>query len=221
MFKQNAGLMIGATLVIYLIMFAIGMIPIVGYVLPLILGGPLTGGLALFFIRMTRGEPADLAIAFSGFGPRFVPLMLCQMIIQIVSYLCMAPMMIPLIIMSLSMGRAGGGNPGRAFEAWVPLMLIWLPIGLVVIIYLAVSWLFAIRLIADKGYAFWPAMQLSRRVTAKHFWLILGFCIVAWLVAMVGAIACCVGLIVSGPVAIGMTAWLYQDIFGDLAPEKP
>jgi uncharacterized membrane protein len=90
--------------------------------------------------------------------------------------------------------------------------------GVIALIYLGVSWMFAFPLVSDKQLPFWAAMQLSRRVVARHWWMTLWLGIVAGVLAGAGLIACCLGVLVSAPVAFAMLAHHYQKVFGDMAP---
>jgi len=57
-------------------------------------------------------------------------------------------------------------------------------------------------------------MELSRRVTAKHFFLLLAFLFVIGLLAACGILACCIGLLVTVPLASLSLMYAYEDIFG-------
>ena len=108
--------------------------------------------------------------------------------------------------------------------AFVPLMLAMLVKGLLTGlgcllcilpgIYLAVAWVFAVPLVVDKKIDFWPAMELSRKVITKHWWLMFGFLIVCGFVALAGLIACCVGIFVSVAIVQAAMMYAYEDIFG-------
>jgi uncharacterized membrane protein len=89
-------------------------------------------------------------------------------------------------------------------------------VGFAGYVYLAVSWMFTLLLVADKGMAFWPAMELSRRVVAKRFWGVLWLSLVAAILGLVGMLLCLVGILFFGPLAMGMLAYQYQAMFGDL-----
>ena len=80
-------------------------------------------------------------------------------------------------------------------------------------IYLAVSWIFALPLVIDKGMDFWDAMELSRRVVTRHWWRMLGFLIVLGLVAVVGVLACVIGLFVTVTLAQIALMCAYEEIF--------
>jgi uncharacterized membrane protein len=97
---------------------------------------------------------------------------------------------------------------------------IMLFLGFLVMIYLSTCWLFALPLVRDKGLKFWPALQLSRRVVSKHWWMTFWLMFVAGLFAMVGIFGCLLGLLVTAPVAFAMLACHYEKVFGDLIPTQ-
>ena len=81
-------------------------------------------------------------------------------------------------------------------------------------IYLTVAWTFAMPLVIDRGMGFWRAMELSRKVVTKHWFLVFAFLLVMGLVAAAGALACCVGLLVTVPLFWVSLMYAYEDIFG-------
>ena len=102
----------------------------------------------------------------------------------------------------------------RSEGASVLLSLVGVLLILPPAIYLGVSWVFSPLLIVDKGLDFWPAMELSRKVAAKHFFGVFGLLLICGLIAMGGALALCVGLFFAVPVAFGAIAIAYDDLFG-------
>ena len=60
-------------------------------------------------------------------------------------------------------------------------------------------------------------MELSRKVVSKHWWLMLGFLIVCGLVAIVGLLACCIGVFVTAAIAQAALMYAYEDIFSERA----
>jgi hypothetical protein len=81
-------------------------------------------------------------------------------------------------------------------------------------IYLAVGYTFALPLVIDKKYDFWAAMEVSRRVVHKQWWTLFGLLIVAFLINVVGILACFVGWIVAAPISIAAIMYAYEDLFG-------
>jgi hypothetical protein len=87
-------------------------------------------------------------------------------------------------------------------------------------IYLAVGWAFTIPLIMDKQLGFWEAMEVSRKVVTKHWFLILGLLLLVGLVSAAGIVACCVGVFVTIPIGFIALMYAYEDIFGASRPKN-
>ena len=84
-------------------------------------------------------------------------------------------------------------------------------------IYLSVSWVFALPLVIDRHLPFWDAMELSRKVVTRHWFIVFGFLLVVGLVIACGVFACCIGVVVSVPVGLVAIMYAYEDIFGQKA----
>lgn len=80
-------------------------------------------------------------------------------------------------------------------------------------IYLAVSWLFAVPLVIDKGLDFWPAMETSRQVVTKHWWIVFALGLLCLLTHFAGLLLCFIGWFIAAPVVFGALAYAYEDIF--------
>jgi len=81
--------------------------------------------------------------------------------------------------------------------------------------YLGVSWTFAFALVIDKGLDFWPALETSRKVVGKHWWMMLALLILCALLNLLGLLACVIGLFISVPVIFTATMYAYEDVFGE------
>ncbi len=107
------------------------------------------------------------------------------------------------------------------FLAWlVSVILVTIGLAFCILpgIYLVVAWVFAVPLVIDKRFEFWEAMELSRKVVTRHWWLVLGLLLVNLLVLLLGVAACVVGAFIAHPIAYGAIAYAYEDIFGRLPP---
>lgn len=136
----------------------------------------LLGGLFRYYLKLIRGQNADVGDAFSGFTNGFTQLAL--------------------------LGLVQGA-------------LVWIGVIFCIVpgIYLSVAWYFSTVLVADQGMDFWSAMEFSRKVVSKHWFLVFGFLLVIGLLAGAGVLACCIGMFVSAPVAFVAMALAYEDIF--------
>ena len=138
------------------------------------------------------------------------------------------PMIGGLYLLYLKKIRGQPVTLGDAFAGFgamfVPLMLAKIVSGLLTGlglllcilpgIYLYVAWSFTLPLVIDKNMDFWPAMDLSRKMVAKHWWGIFGFGLLCFLVALLGLLACCVGIFVAAAVVQAAFMYAYEDIFG-------
>lgn len=82
-------------------------------------------------------------------------------------------------------------------------------------IYLATAWFFAMPLVMDRGMNFWEAMELSRKMVNKHWFLVFAFLLVFGLLSLSGIFACCVGIFVTLPIGYAALMVAYENIFSD------
>ena len=80
-------------------------------------------------------------------------------------------------------------------------------------IFLAVAWLFAVPLVADRKLDFWTAMEVSRLVICAHWLDFFLLALLSLLVCLVGVIVFCLGFYIALPIAIGAIAYAYEDVF--------
>ena len=79
---------------------------------------------------------------------------------------------------------------------------------------LAVSWIFTLPLVADKQLDFWPAMVTSRKVVAKHWWLVFLLLLLSGVISAIGALVCCVGCFFTAPFGFLILLAAYEMMFG-------
>ena len=85
-------------------------------------------------------------------------------------------------------------------------------------IFLSVAWIFATALVIDKKMGFWEAMELSRKVVTRHWFMVFALLIVIGLVSACGLVACCIGIFVTVPLAWVTLMFAYEDIFNPRTP---
>ena len=219
-FTANSGLIVGTTLLVGLVAIvcwgitiaASLLIPVAGQLVSIFFTGPLMGGYLWFFLRLARGEPASVGDAFVGFSRHFGGLVLASIVQGLIGFVCTLPFT---ALGMLGSSSGGGGSVQPAFALLAGAGLLGL-IGVVALLYLTNLWAHSLLLIVDKGYKFWPAMELSRKVVRKRWWMTFLFMLVAGLLGGIGAIACGAGLLVTVPLYFTMWAWLYDDNFRNL-----
>jgi hypothetical protein len=146
---------------------------------------------------------------------------LIVVLVNIVSAPVYMVLMAGLMKYFLNLIRGEPATVGDAFSGFGPmigqLILLGLVMNVLVIIgfalciipgiFLQVAWFFATALVIDRRMNFWDAMELSRKMVCKHWFIVFAFMIVYGLVVVAGLIACCIGILVT--TAIGLGAWMY------------
>lgn len=239
---SNFWMVVGSTLLIYVLLDVGASIPILAAAVPLALKGVLMGGLYLVYLRLMRGQPATVSDLFSGFAPGiFRNLALQTLVTTLVTFACFIPLVIAILISGVEKLAAPGADID--FMTILVLSLIALTCSIPAV-YFGFCWIFSVPLVIEKGMPFWEAMKLSRRKVLQHPWrisLLLSFAgLIAALPSMaIMLIACILWEAYSGalptsmnemqrlasfanlpmaftlPVYIGALLYLYEDVFGD------
>jgi hypothetical protein len=218
--KSDPGLIIGASALVGVCWLVANGLPYLGTITGLIFSGPLLGGLFIFFLKKIRNQAPALGDAFGGFSSKFGQLLLGHVVPSILAGLAVVVPVVLIVIGFVMMSIHGQGR-GGGMDAPGPVMYIGIALfipAFCVMVYLQYCWFFALWLIVDKNMQFWPAMALSRAVVRKHWWMTLWIGFVAGILGLLGLLACGVGLIVSAPVALGVIAYAYEKLFGDMQP---
>jgi hypothetical protein len=127
----------------------------------------------------------------------------------------------------LNLIRGEGASVGDAFSGFGPSIGQLLLLGLVQFIlvmagyifciipgiYLGIAWYFALPLVIDKKLDFWEALELSRKMVSKHWFLVFALLLVCGLVAAAGIIGCFIGILVTMPISFASLMYAYETIF--------
>lgn len=100
--KKNFGLLVGATLLVFIVELAINAIPILGIVAGPLLAGVLHGGLLGLFLKRIRGGQGGVGDAFAGFSVAFVPLMLASLVTALLTLVGFVLLIIPGIYLAVA-----------------------------------------------------------------------------------------------------------------------
>jgi hypothetical protein len=156
------------------------------------------GGICILLLVSILGAPVYL-ILMGGLMKYFLKLMRGEQASVGDAFSGFGPMAGQLILLGLVMNM---------------LVLVGYALCLVPGIFLQVAWLFSITLVIDRQMNFWDAMELSRKMVCKHWWIVFAFFIVYSLVVAAGVLACCVGILVTMPIGIAAMLYAYETIFG-------
>lgn len=203
--KSNLGLSVGAVFLVLACNQAAGLLPFVGFIITFMLHGPLFGGLNNFFLKLIRGESQGLGDAFSGFSKNFWRLCGTGVLMMLSLYVWF----IPAVVTFVASGRFAEPGPPN-FGPFIVLLLL----GLLVVVYVSVSLVFALPLCVDLELGPVDALRVSWRVVSKKWFSMFGLVLVAGLLSMLGLIACIVGILVTLPIFYAAILYAYEDIFG-------
>jgi uncharacterized membrane protein len=221
--SANLGATIGTTAIFMVmigVLIALMMIPFIGLLFSLlwiVINVPVMSGFIYYFIKQNRGQKAEIADIFSGFTRGFGNLLL----LGLTQFALIIVSMIPgIILVGLSIGGLvieairTGANPD--FSGANILMAV-AGYGLMILpsIYLNIAWMYAAPLAIDRQLGFWQAMNTSRKVVNKHWFQMFFFLMVWVIIAELGVIACCVGLIFTVPLGLAIHVAGYEHLFGE------
>ncbi len=192
---------------------------------------PVLGGFYSICLHAARGDRAgtDIGNLFAGFKNMFADLFILRLVTGLVLAVCMLPYsiknaekMAPFMEQAEHMQQTStSADPmqimlqmfshiGSAFMATLPLFVICM----IVATYFSVNWIFTIPLIMDREMGFWTAMKTSWKIVHKHWFHVFGLAVLVGLINLAGALACCVGLLVTFPLGVIALMFAYEDIFG-------
>ena len=219
LYRSNFGLIFFSTLVVIVAASAASGFPYIGPVLGFVLNGVLYGGLYAFYLKLIRGQKAELTDAFDGFRVAPGPLILASVVTSVLITAAVLIAAIPLMIALGPILSTYAQDPSQAPD----LLLTALGTGTILNIILCVLvafllyllWIFTFPLVIDKRMDFWPAMEASRKQVMNNFGGMASLFFAGILLAIAGLLACCIGLFFVLPVFFGAVTYAYEDLFGE------
>lgn len=207
-----------ATLLVSVASWSVGAVPYFGIFLSGAIHGVLYGGLYAFFLKIIRGQKAELSDAFSGFSPAFPQLLLAGGVTSFLTLAAIGLLALPFLIAFIPSIILLVQHPHSVWPAFPGVLaVLGILLGAMAGFCLAVLWIFTVPLVMDRKMEFWPAMELSRKVVMRHFWKVVGLVLSAGVLAVVGVLLCGIGLLFTMPIAFGALAYGYETIFGPRA----
>ncbi len=210
-FQQNLGGFVGYTVLMLLALIVLSFIPIIGSIGVAIISGPLLGGFYIVAFKLMKGQPVEFGDFFKGFqNTYFLPVFLTSLVSSLLMLICYLPGLI-MVYGSIIAAAATDSQPNVAIMGIGGIILL---IGLIGVVYLSVSYIFAIPLVIGKKMQFWPAMESSRKLIGKSWFSFFALGIVLFLVYLAGALACGIGIFFTIPICLCSMAAAYESIIG-------
>lgn len=226
--RMNLGLILSAMMVVTLIQIGTNFVPLIGWLISMIIQGPLLGGLFLLYLRRIRDQDSRWEDVFSGFGPAFLQLMVTQVVSSLLVMLSAVLFLVGALVLVVGHNSLVASTLGGMIAC----------VGLLPPLYLSVAWIFALPLVIDKQLDFSEAMTLSRKRVQDHWWGVFGLVMAVsllagsalWftetlyrnhsldpasmLVALSGVVLMGFGIFFLMPVLVGALMYAYEDLFG-------
>jgi hypothetical protein len=211
----DPGSSIGVSALVIVAMIGAGFVPCIGSIVQLIATGPLVASWYLYFLKRIRGQHTEWGDAIAAFSsPMLTQLVLEHIVTTVITLVVMIPVGIVFFISILGAVATVAADDRMAPLAIVGFVGLFL-VTFAAMVYLTISWMFALPLIIDKQLDFWPAMKLSWRVANRHFLPLLGLLLLCGLIYLAGLLALCLGIFVALPVCVASLAYTYEDLFGE------
>ena len=229
LFKKGAGNYIGFTIVFFVVVMIISIIPFVNLLVTLF-EYVLIAGVFIYSRNLVndKGEFSDFFQGFNSFG-QIILFMLVLIVFMIPAIAVFLIYIIPEGFLSSAMN----GFPDAEYLLEEFLVASESRLGSIIFLYLAlllyslfiyISYSFTLVLIVDRGMQFWDAMELSRKVIAKNFFSFFGMYIIIGFVSFFGIILTCgLGTLIAFPYMNTVVFAAYNDIMGpeeDLMEQK-
>ena len=161
-FTANAGFVLGAVFLTWLLNVIMALPPVLGDILHLLFSGVVTGGLYLACLRRMRGEPVSIGGVFDGFKLCFLQLMLAGAISQLLTGLGFLACFLPGIYLTVVWIFALPLVVDKRIEFWSAMELsrkvvtrVWFEVFLMlVLVFLPLIGAQALRAIRFSTYGF-------------------------------------------------------------------
>ena len=228
--KPNYWLYFGITTLIVVISIVLSCIPFVPILFQVFVMPPITIGIFLVLFRAMRNEPVDFGMFFKGFD-RYVPAMVIGLIHSIPSIILVI-LNFALNIGSFAAQILQGVNRGSRSNFFQPqnflqpndaapiiaggLIIVILIVSVVFLLF-SIAWgitfFFALPILAENDIGAIDALKLSARAGWSNVGGIIVLVIFEFLIALVGVIALCVGVLFVLPVIYAANAFAYRQVF--------
>lgn len=219
LFQKNAGNFIGYALVAGVIIMVANFIPVIGSIgNALILSPALTVGAYLVANKLDRGESTEFSDFFKGFD--FIgPLAGAAFVTGLIIVASLIPLFIAIggagffsWFMDAQTDPFGAGSP--------PGFPFWAVVLIAPAIYFSIAYSWAYMFIAFYNMGFWDAMEMSRKIITKQWFIIFLFAFVVGLIAALGVIALFVGILITFPIMLCAQYAAFADVTRLLEEEE-
>lgn len=227
LFRREPGIFVLLFLVFLLLIFLLGLIPIIGHLLAPLLTPALSGGLLLAVETVARGQSPGFEHLFAGLTDparrgRMLTLGLWTLIINVLILLIAVLIGGSFVMGLIGFGSMGMGHMGglAVAGAGAGIGLFALILALLVAVIYAAALFFATPLVMLAGMNPTQALKLSLSANLHNLgaWLIFGLIYLA--LSLIALVPLGLGLLIVGPMSIASSYCAYLDTFSGLPGES-
>ncbi|MGE3950015.1 MAG: hypothetical protein AB7F88_01725 [Pyrinomonadaceae bacterium] len=214
MVQRRFGLYVGSCVVMLLIMTFAGIIPFAN----LILDGPMVGGFTYLVLKDLRGDPVEFSMLFHGFK-RFVKLMVIGLVQGIPGIIYQVVQLVMTVQDLFRQSATADPNFFQAEPVNDALGAGWIAFAPMLIGYFffSIIWnmvlMFAIPLIVEHDLEILQTIKLSFAAVFNNIGGMIHLFVLGTLVALLGMIVLCIGLLVAIPVIWAANVIAYKQVF--------
>ncbi|MEO1257200.1 MAG: hypothetical protein AAFZ15_00325 [Bacteroidota bacterium] len=211
--KKNWGGYIGFLLLVVIITLVISLIPFIGTIANSLFISPALGvGFYIVANKLWRNENTEFGDFFKGFD-HIGQLALTALVQGLIIIAAMVPFIIMIKDTGLVEWYMETLNDPIGMQGTVPPFpekwTFWLMLP---VIYFGIAYSWSYKFVVFYKMQFWDAMESSRKLITKKWFIFLGFYIVIGLIGMAGMIALCIGLLFTLPAVYCMIYAAFEDI---------
>lgn len=213
-FNENPGGYIGFTVLFFVISMIVGVIPIIGFLISIVINPPLTMGIPIAAHLQTKEKNTEFGNFFKGFD--HIGQLVVTYLIQGLLYLILCIPIFATIGFQIFNIMSDPGNIEESTEFAEKMLSYW-PVFLIVFllfVYVIISMRWAFFLVVFHKYDAVDAIKTSWKLVGKNWIAHFGFLILMFLLSLLGLIALLVGLIVAIPVIFAADYAAYADVTG-------
>lgn len=208
--KHNYGLYLGVSALAAIILFCL-------FCINLFLAGPIMCGIFYVYLKGIRGGVPEFGDMFKGFE-NFLPAMVVGLI-----------QMLPNFAIQISSNTTDfariytqqqSGNSDAVIAGLSGIVLLLGLIGLVVSIFIWITFFFSYQLVIDKNLGIGDAIKYSAKAGWSNVGGLILLGILQGLIAVGGALVFCIGIFFVLPIIHASSAFAYRQVFPDLGGQE-
>jgi len=222
LFGKSPGMWIGITFAYTLVVIAVNIVPLAGFVGYCLIQPVLWGGVMRGCHALERGESLEMSHLFQGFDTHINELLKLgaialggTLVVIMASFVTIIATMGTSVLFSVlgSGGMAGGAVPAGVVPGILVAFLVGQSLWLIVV---AMLW-FAPALVVLRGVGAWDAAKLSLRGVLRNILPFMLYGVVLLVPVIIATLSLFLGWLILGPIFVGSVYAGYREIYPDFS----